>query len=56
MTKIRVKLERTPTGWSAHCTKPGVIGGLGATKAAALADWKEAMTNWIQYRKENRLA
>ena len=34
-------------GWSAHTTEPEVVGGLGDTREAALADWEEAMGAWL---------
>ncbi len=38
-------------GWSAHSVEPEVVGGLGETQEAALADWEEAMGAWLVHTR-----
>ena len=53
MAKFLVTLEETSDGgWSAHTTEPDVIGGLGASREDAIADWTQAMTAWLEYMKD----
>ena len=53
MANFTVYLEQGEDGgWSAHCTEPTVVGGLGSTREAAVEEWKEAMGFWLAYKKE----
>jgi len=46
-------LEQGDDGsWSAYTLSPSLIIGTGATREAALADLRSAVTFWLEYMKE----